>query len=328
MILAATLGASAQYNNILYLTNSNVKLLQVDQEDEATLLYFTFTSEKETSYIYISDNIRLKADGKDYSLISAGNIPVSHDGKDKSVAGRVGMKVNFVLAFEKAPIDQPFDVIENELSTTAFNFHQIKVNTKSRTRRYDMNVFLEDTPLKPRFRYTVDGCDFKVVKPKGLILAFCFTTDADNADEAVVMLDVVNRSGKSVQFSKEDCKITGYKKDKPLQIPLDASLQEATSNRRLWKDCVKDVELPKSRYVRQRWSLIDVLNEYAINSNDSIYEDYLARIKPELEHTPLTSKTIADGECYGGSMRFSQKKLSKYIFECTIEGEKYRYVIK
>ncbi|MDO5447121.1 MAG: hypothetical protein Q4F34_05025 [Prevotellaceae bacterium] len=320
----------AQYNDILYLTNSKVKLLQIDQEDDATLLYFTFTSDKETSFIYISDNVRLKADGMDYSLKTAGNIPISHDGKDKSVAGRVGMKVNFILAFEKAPIDKPFDVIENELSTTAFNFHQIKVNTNLRTRRYDMNVFLEDTPLKPRFKCTVDGCDFKVTKSKGLTQAVCFTNDATNAEEAVILFDFLNQSGKPVHFRMGDIRLTGIKKNKEVQIATDIAPTNLNAHRRLWNEYQKELSRPtaESKYVRNRWSLMDVLDKYTVRPNDTLYINYLSKVKPELEQTPLSDKTIADGECYGGYIKFNQKKISKYTLEYTIEGEKYRYNIK
>lgn len=141
LFIVAAMPLWAQYNDIRYLTNSAAKLVQIDCEDDATLLYFTYDNTRPNTYLYVSDAIRLKVGDIDYYLKGAGNMPVSHDGGDKSVAGRAGKRLNFVLAFDKVPIDKPFDLIENELSTTAFNFHAIKVNTQLRTRRYDIDVF-------------------------------------------------------------------------------------------------------------------------------------------------------------------------------------------
>ena len=330
LFIVAAMPLWAQYNDIRYLTNSAAKLVQIDCEDDATLLYFTYDNTRPNTYLYVSDAIRLKVGGIDYYLKGAGNMPVSHDGGDKSVTGRAGKRLNFVLAFDKVPIDKPFDLIENELSTTAFNFHAIKVNTQLRTRRYDIDVFLEDTHIKHRNVVNVGGSRYNVWKCRGLTLTMHSMRTGAKGDDIKVMLDIVNNTGRSINFSTDDLNIIAYKKKKEVALTMPVADNNGVGNSvRRWDDyeaLLADEDEPR-RKTSTRISTLDVLSRYAVTDNNAVFSRYLQQLKTDLSDRTLVSRAIDNGECHGGMFTLDAKKSDYITIVFTLDGESYRYKI-
>ena len=318
--------AYAQYNDILYLSESKAKLVQIDANDDVTLFYFTYTSAGKDSYIYISDNIRLKVDGRSYPLLKAGNIPVSHDGKDKSLFGKEGKKTHFVLAFEKVDISKPFDLIENELSLTAFNYRAIKVNMNSRTRRFDMTVFLEDTPIKQKYLFHAKNGNFIVTRAHGLAVAVDFAMNYEKKQKSCMFIDILNRSGRPLTFNASSIKCTGFRKKKTFDVPVISSNLNVSKPRK-WADIVKTLatETQNVTSVSGKRSTLDILARYEFNTKDAQYEKYLQKEKSDLSASYLSNLVINDNECYGGIVDIATQKADYYVVTFNFDGEEYRF---
>lgn len=347
MMLMATIVASAQYSEFTYSTECSAKLLHIDQGEGATIFYFTYTAPKDFSYVFINDETKIvmKNTRKSYKIKTSANIPTGHNDKNTTFIEDMGRSINFIMAFDSIPLNQPFDIIENndKNGVNVFNYRNIVIDTSKKFERYDIESFLEETPVKMNETYYIDGTQYTAITYKGVTLTtnFVKTYDAGNVDQ--VVLDIVNNTGHAFDFIINNISVTGYRNDKSFAMDVISPerYEQRVYNRQYWDYTGKsyDAERIAKKASTFSWGSgknketveigpLQFLLEFGMKSKLYDYGEYLDQKRGELVNQYLKNNTIKSGECYGGHFNIKYKKTDYYILKMVIDGETYKIRVR
>ena len=343
--------AYAQYNTISYDTECFAKLVQIDQYDESTVLFFTAASPEGRERFSVNDNIKITVDGsyKAYKLLSVANIPMSSENcvaylKDK------GNTLNFIMEFEKFPIDKPFRIIENTERSNAliFNYDNVTVADAPKE-KIDINDFLSFTDYVRSGKYTKDGGTFMYYDFNGVSVA-THLRDEFWGLTRVGVFDVVvtNDSGRTVVVDSNNIKVTAIKNEKNgyVEIPLwsaaDFDSMVASNNNMSvssYADNINPVASAISDYRRYRVNRDDIKGQILYGSLETVFratsrsevDEYAAALeknRQRLWNNYLRGVDVESGESYGGFVAFKdQKGFKHYIITVTVGGHDYVFNI-
>lgn len=345
----ASVAAFAQYKDFTYEGDSNFKLIQIDQYDEATVFFFTYTAKEDRRMIAVNDNTKITVndDYKVYHLQQTGNIPFSSENCWAYLA-KTGESLNIVLQFDKVPIEQAFSMTEKEGATgNYFNFKNIKVNTASVSKKIEIDDFLGACDYTKQEKYTVGGAQYMLYDINGLAVATHLGDEyVDLAKVGRFSIVVTNDSGKPVTLSAGNIKVLATKNESKgwVEIPLwsvaDFDARISSSNAmsvRGYEDQVNPIASAIGRYRNTQvqrnsakdilWTSAEVLARASTAAKVDEYAAALEENRAREWNNYLQKVTIENGETYGGYVIFKDKNYKKYKIIVNVGGHEYTYYI-
>lgn len=346
----ASVATSAQYKDFSYEGESNFKLIQIDQYDEATVFFFTYTANEDRCMVAAGDNTRITVDGdyRAYHLQQTGNIPFSSEGCWAYLA-KAGDRLNLILQFDRVPIDKTFSMTEKEDAKTSnyFNFKNIKVNTEAVSQKIDIAGYLAGCDYVKQEKYSIGGAQYMNYDINGLSVATHLGDEyVDLAKVGRLNIVVTNDSGKSVKLSESNIKVLATKNESKgwVEIPLwsvadfDARVSSANAmSVRAYEDRVNPVASAIGRYRTTQidrnsakdilWTGAEVLARASTQAKVDEYAAALEENRAREWDNYLQQVIIEDGETYGGYVIFKDKNYKKYRITVTVGGHEYVYYI-
>lgn len=197
------------------------QLTCVQQTDTSTRVFVRYTYDG-TDYELknVSGTMHAEIDGMSYKLTDAYGIPIDNEAvREFCLLEKQGQKLNFILEFEKFPVDQLFDLIEDESGDSAWNFRGVRVDTES-TKAIDDERFLASTPSVICGKYYEDGISYEYYLRNNV---FVSAHHSYGDDHFTIYLTVDNASDHGILFNTRSIKAICYKQKgngiKEIELP-------------------------------------------------------------------------------------------------------------
>lgn len=192
-------------------SNVNTSLKYVRQTDSTTQVFAVITiPETSTEAVLFNLPRTLHAtDGElDYKMVNAHNVPIADESMNEySILEGNQKKLNFILEFEKIPIEDKFDIIDNTEGRSDLDFQGISVDMAS-TKELDTKRFLKSTNLPRCGMYYDEGNCYTYYLRDGVF----FTMRSTYAKEHFYLfLTIVNNSDHGILFNTGNIRATGHK---------------------------------------------------------------------------------------------------------------------
>lgn len=309
----------------------NTTLLQVLETENSMLVYATFSKHVDSDlYVTIDRNICVKAGGLKYKALNSVNIPIKDDADRRYMMLQKGdNEVNFVLEFEKFPVEDGFDIIENQKDGEwNFNFHDVRVTPIDASKVIDTERFLNSAAPVIAGKYTDNGHNYTYYIREDV----CVTCNAVSqkgglfTDDEIFYVSIVNNSDHGVMFDFDKVRIEG-----------ERSKANGTTERSVWtkytpesyEDFYARMDYEEARYQsagiyttigdqinrekrnaepgsweRVGWEALGALNQQAMQNRIG---DYL-RNHPKNRPSALKSQGVKAGESIHGYIASKKQK--------------------
>ncbi|MBQ0086185.1 MAG: hypothetical protein KBS72_00665 [Bacteroidales bacterium] len=192
-------------------SNVNTSLKYVRQTDSTTQIFAVFTMpENATEAVLFNLPRTLHAtDGDlDYKMVKAHNVPIADESMvEYSVLEGRQNKVNFIFEFEKIPIEDKFDIIDDSEGGKDMDFRGITVDTAS-TKNLDPKRFLKSTNLPRCGMYYDEGNCYTYYLRDGVLVTMRSTYAKEHF---YLFLTIVNNSDHGILFNTGNIRATGHK---------------------------------------------------------------------------------------------------------------------
>lgn len=349
-ILCGGTAVHAQYSKLTYDSPCIAKLVQVDQYDESTVFMFTVSSPEGRERFSVNDNIKIMVDGsyKTYRLLNVANIPLSSE-NCVAYLKKKGDALNFIMEFEKVPLDKPFSIVENpdRHSALTFNFDNVTVDTGAAGDKVDLDDFLSYTDYIRSGKYTQDGGEYMFYEVNGLSVATHLRDEMYGLTKVGILNVVVtNDSGRTVNFSDANIRVTAIKNERKgyVEIPLwnvQSYDSFVRSNNAMalddYAEAVNPVASSIANYRRSRAKddlgsdiLLGSLELIIRSTNREKVDEYAAALEENrrrLWDNYIQSVSMGPGEVYGGFVSFKDASYKHYVITVTIGGREYTFNI-
>ncbi len=322
------------------------QLMCVQPTDSSTLVFVRYTYEG-TDYELrnVSRSMHAEIDGMNYKMTAAYGIPVDNESvREFSLLEAKGQKLNFILEFEKFPVDQPFDLIENESSDAAWNFRGVRTDTAS-TKAVEAQRFLASTPGVVCGKYYEDGISYEYYLRDNV---FVSAHHSYGDDHFTIYLTVDNASDHGILFNTRAIKAVYYKKQgkdiKEIELPYisknDYVAEVAMQDR---YNARSQVSSNTASSVTSSLSLLAIgtpfrsIERAGFNVASSVIADIEdARMQPylkELQSTRgertknyLQSESLEPGQCLSGLFRIERKKRAdNFVITIPMDGYEFEF---
>lgn len=341
--LSMTTIVSAQYCSLTFDTKCNSKIVQIDQFEESTLVFFTYKSDEDETYARINDDdLTVKVPGslKKYKVKTVAGIGLESDNSD-SYARKAGDELNYVIEFEKFPIDKPFEIIEGDDDANDFNFRNITVNTELHGEMMPVDDFLAYATMPLTGIYYDEGSHLKYWSENGLVITVHFVTSNEYGNLFKIYLEVVNNTGRTVDLITNKIAVTAEntKNGKITEVPLLSfnDFDTKVVNNLGWYSSPTSRASDELRWMSRRSSNNDdtgaaiafgALSILASAADAQNYENYTRAVNQEREEAVsnyLKSNTLQPGATYGGFVAVKDRKPDKYHVTVTIAKKEYKW---
>lgn len=220
----------AQYNRIDYTaSNANLKLVQVDVQDDVTVMYFTYVSSGNDS-LAIGGDIEVKSKGsyRTISLKKYANITSVKENTARIHFKEAGEKLNFALIFSRFPVAKEFAIVETPISSLPpmLNVRNIQIDTSSRVELMDAEKFFAEAPMSATGTKIINGAISQVVSDKGLTIMVTNSYIAQFGKYQRIFFDVENKTGRSVEFRESGVGVTAVYKDGKVKAMTPVPISE------------------------------------------------------------------------------------------------------
>lgn len=349
-LLAICTTGRAQYKNFTSENESNFKLIQIDQYDEATLFFFQTTADEDRKALSVADNIKITVTGdyKTYHLQQTLNMPFSSENK-YAYFQKKGDVLNFVLVFDRIPLDKPFSMIEKEgKSGYWFNFKDITIDLSKESEKIEADDFAQATDYVTREKYTANGQEWMSYNINGLAVDTHLEGEYLNLTRVGKFnIVITNDSGRPVSVSPDNItvKVAKNERSELVEIPLwelgkyDQKVAGQNSlNVSAYEDEINPIASVLGSYRTRRGNDASLGERLALASAEIIarastqskvdaYADALEKNRQKVWEEYLQTMTLDNGESYGGYVTFKDKNYSKYVITITIGGHDYTFYI-
>ena len=215
----ATLVASAQWKvDSVGSSEPNTKLLQILETEQSTLIYATLVGDFKESHIFnLNRNMYASANGMKYKLVNSVNLPIGDEADMRYVyMNEANNELNFVLEFEKFPVEDGFDIIESTSSEGdfAFNFRDVKVSAIDQDKMLDTGRFLDSASPIIFGKYSEDGRNYSYYIRDGVCVTFNaqFSPGEFLGTHFITYVQIVNNSDHGVKFDLDKVSLVASKK--------------------------------------------------------------------------------------------------------------------
>lgn len=348
--LAICSTARAQYRNITSSNESEFRLIQIDQYEEATVFFFQTTANDDRKGLNVNDNTKITVAGdyKAYHLQQTLNMPFSSENKAAYLPNK-GDELNLVLIFDRIPLDKPFTMTEKEGKTGYyFNFKDIIVDLSQESPKIEADDFVKATDYIIREKYEANGQQWMSYSINGLAVDTHLSGEYLNLTRiAKLNIVITNDSGRRVAVSPDDIKVKAAKNSRSefVEIPLwevgkyDSKVAGDNSmNVSAYEDRVNPIASVLGNYRTRRGDSASLGEQLALASAEIIarastqskvdaYAEALEKNRQKVWQEYLQSLTLESGESYGGYVTFKDKNYEKYVITVTIGGHEFTYYI-
>ena len=211
----------AQYVPISYDAPYHMNIIQMDNREFSTLLFFDYTVPEDTTWksgpkwINFGEKtyISIPGSNKKYNMLSTVNMPIDSEAEHKMMLfDRAGQRHKFVLEFEKIPDSCfTFDIIEDINDSNAFNIRNINFNSADSVEFVDIDDYIADCPLKEYGQYYVNGTVISYIKYKGIIVNTVANFLNQYGKYVCVNISVQNFRDRSILFNPANLSAIGYR---------------------------------------------------------------------------------------------------------------------
>ena len=346
----AAVGANAQWTvESAKTANPYVKLLQVLETDNSVLVYASYTRDNDdTVMLTIDRTAHVKANGLKYKLLSSVNLPIEDEGDYRCALLRSGHnEVNFVLEFEKFPVEGGFSIIENTKNEpNYFNFYDIALSPIEPDKVIDTQRFLDSGVPVINGKNSKGGTNYLYYIRNGV----CITCNAVkeggdwfSGDDEIFYLDIVNNSDHGVKFDFDKVSVIGRKNKKNgekeekvwtkytpesyeqylRQLDYDEARYKTSS-------VLDDVsrQLDRERYSsavnsweRIGWTALKALTDQKIENR---IEEYM-KAHPKEHPSALKTESIMPGESLHGYIAAKRKKADDVKLTIPVDGYDFNF---
>lgn len=203
--------------------SANVSLRYLQQTDTSSLVYAVLSIPEERSEAVLVNVSRVLyvTDGEmNYKLIGARNIPVEDESMlEFAILEGQQKKLNFILEFEKFPIDEKFDIVDVASDGDgSLDFKGICVDPTAR-KEVDANRFTKSTDLPRCGKFYDEGRSTVYYVRDGVFVSLYSTYSNDHF---TFHFSIVNKSDHGILFNTDNLKVTGHKPS--LKAPVEVEL--------------------------------------------------------------------------------------------------------
>lgn len=324
----------------------NLALRYVEQTDSTSRIYAVLTMPEESGEAFLVNVPRsvLVSDGDmDYKLLHAHNIPVLDESMlEFSILEDNDRKLNFILEFEKFPIDEKLDLVDKSSDDSPLNLRGICVDA-TETKNVDSKRFMASTALPRCGRYYEEGASYTYYLRDGVFVS-CHSSYGSK--HFTLYISIVNNSDHGILFNTRNLTIKG---DKPkgkgsveVDLPLfskndytslledeDSYMADKASHSAGLSEIGSAVSFAS---IGVPWRSLEhtglnVLGGFLRDISTNAAKPYLAELdKTRAERTKnyLQSQSIKPGESHSGFLRVEKPKQVKN-FRLTIHMDGYDF---
>lgn len=233
--------------------NEDTALKYLCQTDSSTMLFFTYTlpdKVKEKTYVNIPKSVFVTDGDISYKLVNAINIPIADESVEEyCILEGKDRKLNFILEFEKFPIDGRFDIQDGQDDEETINIYGIVVDTTAK-KNVDPVRFAKSTQLMHCGQFYDQGIFYTFYERDGV---FVSSHNSYGDDHFTLYLSIYNDSDHGILFSTGNIDVKGHKVKRGDTVEVDMPLISKNSY-------VRDVEMT-DRYVAESASHSRALSE-------------------------------------------------------------------
>ena len=352
IICLASMAASAQWKvDSVRSGEPNTKLLQILETEKSVLIYARLERQcEEVATNYLSRNAHVKINGLKYKIRNSVNLPLEDESENREVLLDVGMnEINFVMEFEKFPVQNGFDIIENEKEGNGNdNFRGIYVSRIDSTQLIDTERFLDSAAPVITGMNAKDGTKYRYLIREGV----CITCDAVvqkgdwfSPDDMIFYVDIVNNSDHGIMFDFDKVRVRGLKEKKGkweekvwtkytpdsydqhlAALDYDEARYQTSSifnkigdqlNREKYQTGVNSWE-------RLGWEALGAINQHAI---DNRIEEYMKE-HPKNHPRALRTESLKPGDAVHGYIAAEKKKGDKAVLTIPIDGYDFKFTYR
>lgn len=331
----ASIAASAQWKVESVVSGEpNTKLLQVLETDKSVLVYATFEREcEEVAETNLDRNIHVKVNGLKYKILNSVNLPIQDDSENLHAVLEKGKnEINFVMEFEKFPVEGGFDIIEGtEEGACHYNFHGVTVCRIDSTQLIDTDRFLDSGTPVLSGKNVRGGTDYLYLIRNGVCItcnAVVMKGDWFSSDDLLFYVDIVNNSDHGILFDFDKVRVRGLKKKKEkweekmwtkfTPESYDSYLARQDYDEARYKtssvldEIGRQIDRDKIHTNVNSWERIGLdalgaINQHAI---DNRIEEYM-KAHPKDRPKALRSESIKPGDSIHGYIASQKKKADK-----------------
>ncbi len=241
LFMVMAVQVSAQFK--VTMTNSSdpsIKFVSAANTDESTFLYVTKTATKEDVSFTCGD-LCATVGYKKYKMKNIYNVPKYNEAEPAYVVlDKLGQTHNFIIEFDKLPMNTSFDIIEQIESGIPWTFSGVMIDTLSHMDFIDPNDYIESTPSKILGLYASRGTVYSYFLNNGIVLTAHFEKAKNYGKYYTVYLDIINNTDHSIAFNMANVEAQGYnvKKDVRKYFDLETLAAEEydkkVRNRQAW----------------------------------------------------------------------------------------------
>lgn len=335
--------AAAQYKvtsvDSAYQPEYEVKYV-LDTED-ATIIYGTYTA-RTTCSICFNRKTSVVVDGEKYRIRRSVNLPVYDEAEEMYAHfAEAGEKLNFVAVFDKFPVKDGFDIIENENpddpDTPFINLYGIHLEQIDLEEFPDFDKFVDRYPSTIFGKYTDNGTNVLYYMRDGIYVS-CRCTEVDDGflepKYKRFHVEISNDSDHGIRFdfdktyvvgfrtkngTREESYFTKYTPDSFEQYLADSDYYEA-------KNAVGGMSKVGDQLRRESWATSNewgklgfrVLSSMANEIAENNIQEYLAT-HPKVRPGVLKSCSVRTGETISGYMAFKRQKADNFVLHIPMD---------
>jgi len=330
--------------------SKNIELLQIIDLDSATFIYGTLTNPGDDVFFgTLNRKTCIYVDEEPYKLINSVNLPVKDEADSKWVRlDNPGQKVNFVMAFEKFPVQNGFDLIENENDHNAWNIYGIQLEEIQPSEVIKTKRFLGTHMVVTQGNFAESGSNHQYFIRDGVSIDCRASTrsgaDLFSCDDILFTLNIINESDHGIRFDFTDkVWITGTKKKgngteetRTLTKYTPDSYEEylrredyeeakyATSSGLAAVDRKLISESYKYRsddWEKVGFKMLSSLTEQVMDNN---IQEYLQK-HPKQRPSALKSQSIKSGDSYAGYVAGKTKNVDVIVLHVKMDEYEFQF---
>ena len=342
----ACASANAQYKPISYESPSPVQIVQIDEVENSTIVYFTYTSEKDNVFASWNDDasyVNIPGTFKKYKAKTLVGIAAGSAGEQSYIA-KAGDRFNFAIEFEKFPLDTPFDLVEDIESGTGFNFSSVTIDTSEKSELMPVDDFLAFASVPVTGSFYSDGNQMRYWRDGGLVMTMHFMTTEEYGKLFKIYLEVANNSGRPVDLITDNIKVVAENSvtSKIFDVPLLSynDFDQKVVNNLGWysspasrlSDNMRWQANIQSRRGNSNTALafgtLSLIASMADMQNARNYQEALDEERQKVTSNYLLSNTLQDGAVYGGFVAVKDRRPDLYHITLKIGKKEYKWTCK
>ena len=329
---------------------ANTKLLQVLETEKSVLVYATLEKEcAERKWINISRYTHAKANGLKYKLLHSVNMPIHYDGDRRWAVLDVGQnEVNFVLEFEKFPVEGGFDIIGSTERNGDFDctFRGITVSRIDTTQIINTERFLDGGAPVLEGLKADSGTQYLYYIREGVCVT-CSAVKTQHgmfSNDDIFYVDIVNNSDHGIMFDFSKVRVVGKKNKSKGQVEekewkkytpesYDQYLRQLDYDEARYKtssvldEVGRQIDREKSHVGVNSWGRIgwDALSALTEHSIENRIEEYMKE-HPKERPSALRTQSIKPGESLHGYIASEWKKCNQAVLTIPMDGYDFLFI--